>query len=366
MGHGVCMHTDPLAPTANVRAPPPTEYARYQQLRDCPVHTETTLEFLTKWIPRCVGLGGAFDPPLLAAGVPPCPQYPAHTRWRPFERAAVVQLHCVPWGDRNDQPPRRPAPAHAWSASRRREPPTPLSSSTPSHATRLMEGIKKHFPRDKGWGSVPKFFKMRQTVDDIRQFGMLATGDTGPREAYCKQLKGYYKWTNKHRQALPQQVTDKVALTEACSSMDRAQTTTNKRQKLGTGAVRRAQGFGSRVGGRGGTNPVCVCGWVGLDPIFWAEGARSHVGLWWLPQAAALVTTGHRPLPPPHPPQKQHAAPTCQRDTVGRNGPRCHTNHAGQGWNAGQMGAHPGQALSSRGPPARRDRSVGAAERRAT
>lgn len=59
---------------------------------------------------------------------------------------------------------------------------------------------------DGGWCTVVKFFRMQQITSDIRTFGMLQLADTGPREAYGKQLKNHYNHTNKQSQTSTAQV----------------------------------------------------------------------------------------------------------------------------------------------------------------
>jgi hypothetical protein len=100
-----------------------------------------------------------------------------------------------------------------------------------------MERISEMLPRtaEGGWDSIPKLFRMRQVADDIREFGMLAVGDTGPREAFGKGLKQGYTLTNKQPTILTSQICKTVMFKEAVGEMSRLQDA--KKAKTTGGAV---------------------------------------------------------------------------------------------------------------------------------
>lgn len=56
---------------------------------------------------------------------------------------------------------------------------------------------------------------MRKYANSIREFGMIALADTGPRERMNKDLRATYNATNKKLSGLTQQVADKLHVKEA-------------------------------------------------------------------------------------------------------------------------------------------------------
>eukprot|EP00882_Tetradesmus_deserticola_P010525 GHRQ01011117.1.p2 GENE.GHRQ01011117.1~~GHRQ01011117.1.p2 ORF type:complete len:151 (-),score=27.68 GHRQ01011117.1:669-1121(-) len=82
-----------------------------------------------------------------------------------------------------------------------------------------------------------KFINMRKYAANIRQHGMVAMADTGPREAYIKFIRRAWLLTNRQPGTVDQQVATKVHFLEALQSAIDSIKQATARPPKGSGAV---------------------------------------------------------------------------------------------------------------------------------
>lgn len=82
-----------------------------------------------------------------------------------------------------------------------------------------------------------KFINMRKYAANIRQHGMVAMADTGPREAYIKFIRRAWLLTNRQPGTVDQQVATKVNFLEALQSAIGSIRQASARPPKGSGAV---------------------------------------------------------------------------------------------------------------------------------
>eukprot|EP00882_Tetradesmus_deserticola_P033960 GHRQ01038842.1.p1 GENE.GHRQ01038842.1~~GHRQ01038842.1.p1 ORF type:complete len:288 (+),score=51.93 GHRQ01038842.1:17-880(+) len=86
-----------------------------------------------------------------------------------------------------------------------------------------------------------KFINMRKYAANIRQHGMVAMADTGPREAYIKFIRRAWLLTNRQPGTVDQQVATKVHFLEALQSAIDSIKQATARPPKGSGALQRAK-----------------------------------------------------------------------------------------------------------------------------
>jgi hypothetical protein len=108
---------------------------------------------------------------------------------------------------------------------------------------RLQKRILDNFGHVKNWAFV-KFINMRKYADHIKEWGMIALSDTGPKEAFIKRLRKAWDCTNKKLTSINKHVAQQFLQQEAAAvglaSLETADVADENQQEA-TGAVSSAR-----------------------------------------------------------------------------------------------------------------------------